>query len=135
VVARREEIPGIQDTWMPSGDQGFLSHYMQEFEMADYDGDGVTEIVQVMHPHGIDLEQFGVDRTKIPEGDTVQICRVQKWDGQKELLVQVAENIMVETAKPQGSLWFLEAIREERAEEKHEESSPPEADPVYDRNA
>lgn len=107
IIARREEVEGRQDTWMPSGSLGFLSHYMQVFQFADFDGDGATEIVQVMRPHGINVESMGVDVDKIKDEDTLELCRIVKWDPQQELLVQVAENLVLTSANPQGSLSFL----------------------------
>lgn len=84
--------------------------------MADFDGDGLTEIIQLLQFSREEISEMGYDIDDVDEKDTVQVCRVIKWDGGKKLLVQASENIIVESGKAQGSLSFLNYIDRERAQ-------------------
>ena len=102
VLARREIVEGVNESWMPSGDGGFLSHYRQEFRLADFDGDGLVEIIQYLQFDLGSLANMGYVLEKKEEGAmpeegvTPIVCRVIKWDPDKELLVQTEERFIIE---------------------------------------
>ena len=52
--------------------------------------------------------------------ETAQVCRIIKWDVDKQLLVIVGENVILESAKPRGSLAFVREMHNLADEKKLE---------------
>ncbi len=95
VLARREIAQGITEPYSghPS-EKGFQVHPRQMLAFVDVDGDGLTEIVQTLLFDLEDLEQMGYSGHINGISGHVYVCRLLKWDGAKDRIVQVEERLV-----------------------------------------
>lgn len=96
VLARREIAPGTEEPYSGPIEKGFLIHMRQELDFTDVDGDGLVEMVQTLLFDGEDLREMGYpDRPDDPD-ERLALCRLLKWDAEKERIMQVDEQLVTQ---------------------------------------
>jgi hypothetical protein len=84
-------------------EQGFLIHfYRQTISMNDIDGDGRTEITQVLLFDPEDLPGVGYPGQLQAQGEVVHVCRVLKWNPDTQKIEQVDERLTMGEPRPTG---------------------------------
>lgn len=96
ILARREIAPGTKEPYSGPHSNAFGVHPRQGLDFADVDGDGIDEMVQTLSFDPKDLIEMGYPNPAERAGERLVVCRLLKWDAQKELIVQVEERLIAE---------------------------------------
>ena len=93
----RDNPPDLQEPYSGPGNRAFTGHhYRKQLSMADIDGDGLVEIIQTLRFDGEDLMKMSYPEKSAEKETQLAVCRVWKWDSQKQLLALTEERLIME---------------------------------------
>lgn len=95
VLVQREIATGTTEPYNGPIEDGFLVHMRQELSFSDIDGDGLSEMIQTLGFDRDELVSLGYDRWDLGDGEYSLVCRVHKWNADKQCIVQIDERLIV----------------------------------------
>jgi hypothetical protein len=93
VLAFREFPPEMKEPY--SGPHKTGVHGRQGFNFADVDGDGLDEMIHALLFDEEDLDSMGYSDLAERREARIEVCRVWKWDSEKERIIQIDERAVV----------------------------------------
>ena len=67
---------------------------LKNLDFADVDGDGIVEMVQTLSFDDEDLDAMGYSSVTKKPDERHLVCRLLKWDAEKERILQVDERLV-----------------------------------------